>query len=41
MGVNRACELSGVKDPRNIVIDEISGQLIALSPLVTSPSVLG
>ncbi|MFY9607839.1 MAG: phosphatidylglycerophosphatase A [Blastocatellia bacterium] len=38
---NRACELSGVKDPSNIVIDEISGQLIAFSPLVASPSVLG
>ncbi len=38
---NRACELSGVKDPSQIVIDEISGQLIALTPIVASPSIAG
>lgn len=38
---NRACEISGAKDPSQIVIDEISGQLIALTPLAASPSVAG
>lgn len=38
---NRACEISGVKDPSRIVIDEVSGQLIALTPLAASPSVAG
>ncbi|MFY9608905.1 MAG: phosphatidylglycerophosphatase A [Blastocatellia bacterium] len=38
---NRACEMSGVKDPSQIVIDEISGQLIALTPIVASPSIAG
>jgi phosphatidylglycerophosphatase A len=38
---NRACELSGVKDPSQIVIDEISGQLIALTPIVAAPSIAG
>lgn len=38
---NRACEISGVKDPGQIVIDEISGQLIALTPLAVSASVTG
>jgi len=31
---NRTCEMTGVKDPRLIVIDEVSGQLISLTPLV-------
>ncbi|HLF83954.1 MAG TPA: phosphatidylglycerophosphatase A [Blastocatellia bacterium] len=35
---NRTCEITGVKDPRSIVIDEVSGQLIALTPLVILPS---
>ena len=38
---NRACEISGVKDPSQIVIDEVSGQLIALTPLAGSVSVVG
>ncbi|HTF38121.1 MAG TPA: phosphatidylglycerophosphatase A [Blastocatellia bacterium] len=31
---NRTCEMTGLKDPRLIVIDEVSGQLISLTPLV-------
>ena len=38
---NRACAVSGAKDPSLIVIDEISGQLIALTPLALSPSLAG
>jgi phosphatidylglycerophosphatase A len=38
---NRACAVSGAKDPSLIVIDEISGQLIALTPLAASPSIAG
>jgi len=38
---NRACAIRGVKDPSQIVIDEISGQLIALTPLAATPSVAG
>jgi phosphatidylglycerophosphatase A len=30
---NRACEITGLEDPRLVVIDEVSGQLIALTPL--------
>ena len=30
---NRTCAMTGVKDPRLIVIDEVSGQLICLTPL--------
>src|SRR5262249_29368525 len=30
---NHACEITGLKDPRLVVIDEVSGQLIALTPL--------
>lgn len=37
----RACEISGIKDPSQVVIDEVSGQLIALTPLAASPSVVG
>lgn len=33
---SRACEISGLKDPQKVVIDEVSGQLIALSPLALS-----
>ncbi len=29
----RTCEITGLKDPRLVVIDEVSGQLIALTPL--------
>jgi len=35
---NRTCEVTGVKDPRLIVIDEVSGQLISLTPLALLPS---
>ena len=31
---NRTCEITGVADPSSIVIDEVSGQLITLTPLV-------
>jgi len=34
----RTCEITGLKDPRIVVIDEISGQLIALTPLLLWPS---
>lgn len=34
---NRACQITGLKDPRPVVIDEVSGQLIALSPLALWP----
>jgi phosphatidylglycerophosphatase A len=30
---NRTCAMTGDKDPRLIVIDEVSGQLISLTPL--------
>jgi phosphatidylglycerophosphatase A len=36
----RACEISGLKDPQKVVIDEVSGQLIALVPAALSPAVL-
>ncbi len=29
----RTCEITGLKDPRLVVLDEVSGQLIALTPL--------
>lgn len=38
---NRACEITGAKDPSRIVVDEVSGQLIALLPLAASPSIGG
>jgi phosphatidylglycerophosphatase A len=34
----RTCEITGFKDPRLVVIDEVSGQLIALTPLAFFPS---
>jgi phosphatidylglycerophosphatase A len=34
----RTCEITGLKDPRLVVIDEVSGQLIALTPLALWPS---
>lgn len=37
----RACKMSGVKDPGEIVIDEVSGQLIAIAPLALAPSLSG
>lgn len=38
---NRTCEMCGLKDPGVIVIDEVSGQLIAITPLAFAPSVAG
>jgi phosphatidylglycerophosphatase A len=37
----RTCRLCGIDDPSQIVIDEINGQLIALTPLAVAPSVAG
>ena len=37
---DRTCKLLQAKDPRKIVIDEVSGQLISLSPLLVSPTPL-
>jgi phosphatidylglycerophosphatase A len=36
---NRACDIAGLEDPGIVVIDEVSGQLIALTPLAILPSV--
>lgn len=36
---NRACRVTGLDDPRLVAIDEVSGQLIALTPLVLLPSI--
>ena len=38
---SRACEICSLEDPGQVVIDEVSGQLIALTPLVAAPSVAG
>ena len=35
---SRTCEITGLKDPGIIVIDEVSGQLIALTPLALWPA---
>ncbi len=35
---NQTCAITELKDPHLVVIDEISGQLIALTPLVLLPS---
>lgn len=35
---SRTCKITGHEDPRSIVIDEVSGQLIALTPLTLLPS---
>lgn len=35
---NCACRVTGLEDPRLVVIDEVSGQLIALTPLALLPS---
>src|SRR5215213_1301791 len=37
----RACRMSGLEDPGHIVVDEISGQLIALTPLAFAHSMTG
>ena len=36
----RACEISGIKDPQKVVVDEVSGQLIALVPAALSPALV-
>ena len=36
---NRACRVTGLEDPQLVVIDEVSGQLIALIPLALLPSI--
>ena len=36
----RTCDISGLKDPQKVVIDEVSGQLIALVPAALSPAVV-
>lgn len=38
---SRACKITGLKDPGEIVIDEVSGQLISLAPLTLAPSIAG
>jgi phosphatidylglycerophosphatase A len=38
---NRACRICELEDPGQVVIDEVSGQLIALAPLALAPSVVG
>jgi phosphatidylglycerophosphatase A len=38
---SRACEICSLEDPSQVVIDEVSGQLIALIPLIAAPSVAG
>lgn len=38
---SRACEICALEDPGQVVIDEVSGQLIALTPLIVAPSVAG
>ena len=38
---NIVCRQTGLGDPQKVVVDEVSGQLIALSPLMSSPSIIG
>jgi len=38
---SRTCRMSGLEDPSQIVVDEISGQLIALTPLAFAHSATG
>ncbi len=35
------CGLLDSKDPQQVVVDEISGQFIALTPMLAAPSVIG
>ena len=35
----RTCEISHLEDPSQVVVDEISGQLIALTPLAFGSSI--
>lgn len=34
----RTCKMTGLEDPRIVVVDEVSGQLIALTPLALLPT---
>lgn len=38
---SRACAIRGVEDPSQVVIDEVSGQLIALTPITLAPTAAG
>jgi phosphatidylglycerophosphatase A len=38
---SRACAIRGVEDPSQVVIDEVSGQLIALTPIALAPTAVG
>jgi phosphatidylglycerophosphatase A len=38
---SRACEICALEDPSQVVIDEVSGQMIALIPLAAAPSLAG
>jgi phosphatidylglycerophosphatase A len=38
---NRACRLLGQKDPGRVVIDEVNGQMISLTPLLASATLSG
>ncbi|MFL6275616.1 MAG: phosphatidylglycerophosphatase A [Blastocatellia bacterium] len=38
---DQAIVVTGLKDPRLAVIDEVSGQLIAMTPLIVYPSLAG
>ena len=35
------CRITRLEDPQSVVVDEICGQLVALTPLAASPSVIG
>jgi phosphatidylglycerophosphatase A len=36
---NRVCEITGLEDAHSIVMDEVSGQMIALAPLMFLPQI--
>src|SRR5262249_37744775 len=38
---SRVCKTTALEDPKQVVVDEVRGQLIALSPLAGSASVAG
>ena len=38
---SRACKKIGLEDPGEVVIDEVSGQLIGIAPLALAPSLTG
>lgn len=37
----RVCRITKLEDPQKVVADEVSGQLISLSPLAAAPTVTG